>query len=59
MPSADALIAPETGPKVQALIPGSQLIWFRQTSHFIQVEKPEELIREILEFEKDGDNRET
>ncbi len=50
----DALASPAFGPRFQKLIPGSQLVWLDHTSHFTQVEVPEQTAEQILQFDSDG-----
>lgn len=47
----DALVPPEFGPVYHDLIPGSDLVWLEDTSHFLQVESPERTVEEILAFD--------
>lgn len=46
----DVLVSPKNGPRYQALLPGAELVWLDHTSHFTQVDSPDETVREILRF---------
>jgi pimeloyl-ACP methyl ester carboxylesterase len=46
----DALVDPQFGPRYQAMLPGSELVWLEQSSHFTQVDSPARTIEEILKF---------
>ena len=46
----DALVRAENGPRLAELIPGAELVWLEDTSHFAHVDTPEPVVREILRF---------
>jgi pimeloyl-ACP methyl ester carboxylesterase len=46
----DPLVPPAFGPKYQALLPESELVWIDDSSHFLHVDTPEAAVREILRF---------
>jgi pimeloyl-ACP methyl ester carboxylesterase len=39
----DPMVAPEIGPKLQALIPGAELHWLEDSSHFAHVDSPDRI----------------
>ncbi len=39
----DPTVPPKIGPKLHALVPGSELHWLERSSHFAQVDAPERL----------------
>ena len=47
----DVLVSPDNGPRLQALIPDAGLIWFEQSSHFLQVDAPDRTVQRLLEFD--------
>jgi pimeloyl-ACP methyl ester carboxylesterase len=48
----DTLIPPETGPRWQQAIAGSQLRWVEESSHFPHVEWPEQTVAMVEAFLK-------
>jgi pimeloyl-ACP methyl ester carboxylesterase len=46
----DVMVPPRFGPLYQADIPGSELVWFDDASHFLHVDAPERTAAAILEF---------
>ena len=48
----DAMVPPAFGPMYAADIPGSELVWIDDASHFVQVDAPERTIREIVAFDE-------
>jgi pimeloyl-ACP methyl ester carboxylesterase len=46
----DALVSPAFGPRYQALMPGSELVWMEDTSHFMQVDAPEKTVEILHRF---------
>lgn len=46
----DPLVSPAFGPRYQQLFPEAELVWVDKTSHFIQVDRPDLTVREILKF---------
>ena len=46
----DPIIPPTVGPKLHALIPEAGFEWFEESSHFVQVEKPDRLAPLLTEF---------
>ena len=46
----DSFQKPDYGPMLADAIPGAELIWVRDASHWVTEEKPEETARYILEF---------
>lgn len=53
----DALVPPELGPLYQADLPGSELVWIEDSSHFLQVEAPERTVSEIVSFDAEAPER--
>lgn len=47
----DVLVNPAFGPRYQALLPGSELVWLDESSHFTQVDSPQRTVEEILRFD--------
>ena len=47
----DALVSPKFGPRYQELLPGSELVWLEESSHFTQVDSPARTIEEIVKFD--------
>ncbi|MEW5742869.1 MAG: alpha/beta hydrolase [Myxococcota bacterium] len=46
----DPLVPPSFGPRYQALLPEAELVWLENTSHFMHVDTPEPVVREVLRF---------
>lgn len=46
----DVLVNPKNGPRYKELLPEAELVWLENTSHFTQVDSPDETVREILRF---------
>lgn len=47
----DVMVPPAFGPRYHADIPGSKLVWFDDASHFMHVDTPERVVKELLEFD--------
>lgn len=47
----DAMVPPAFGSRYHADIPGSQLVWMDDASHFLHVDAPERTVAEITSFE--------
>lgn len=47
----DALVSPKFGPRYQELLPGSELVWLEESSHFTQVDQPGRTVEEIVKFD--------
>jgi pimeloyl-ACP methyl ester carboxylesterase len=47
----DVMVPPSFGPLYQADIPGSELVWFEDASHFLQVDAPERTVDAVLAFD--------
>lgn len=47
----DALVSPKFGPRYQELLPGSELVWLEESSHFTQVDQPQRTVEEIVKFD--------
>jgi pimeloyl-ACP methyl ester carboxylesterase len=50
----DVMVPPSFGPLFQADIPGSELVWMDDASHFLQVDAPERTVEQILGFDAAG-----
>jgi pimeloyl-ACP methyl ester carboxylesterase len=50
----DRLVPPEFGPLYARDIPGSNLRWVEDSSHFVQVDQPTRTVEEILAFDRNG-----
>lgn len=47
----DVMVPPAFGPMFHADIPGSDLVWMDDASHFLQVDAPERTVDEIVSFD--------
>lgn len=47
----DVMVPPEFGPMFHADIPGSELVWMDDTSHFLHVDAPERTVEQIFSFD--------
>lgn len=47
----DVMVPPAFGPRYAEDIPGARLEWMRDTSHFLQVDSPEETVERIFAFD--------
>ena len=47
----DVMVPPEFGPRFHEDIPGSELVWMDDASHFLHVDAPERTVREIMSFD--------
>jgi pimeloyl-ACP methyl ester carboxylesterase len=50
----DVMVPPAFGPLFHADIPGSELVWFDDASHFLQVDAPERTVEAITGFDPDA-----
>jgi pimeloyl-ACP methyl ester carboxylesterase len=48
----DVMVPPSFGPRFQRDIPGSELVWMEDASHFLQVDAPERTVLEITSFDR-------
>jgi len=48
----DVMVPPSFGPLFHADIPGSELVWMEDASHFLQVDAPERTVEEIVGFDR-------
>ncbi len=46
----DSFQKPDYAPMLADAIPGAELIWIKDAGHWVTEEKPEEIVRYILEF---------
>ena len=46
----DPLVPPAFGPRYKKLLPEAELVWLKDTSHFLHVDTPQPAIDEILRF---------
>lgn len=46
----DPMVPPRVGERLQTLLPGSELVWLEDSSHFPQVDSPERLLEAMLPF---------
>jgi pimeloyl-ACP methyl ester carboxylesterase len=53
----DTLVPPSFGPLYHADLPGSELVWMDDTSHFLQCDQPEETVSEIFAFDRPASER--
>ncbi len=47
----DVMVPPAFGPMYHADIPGSELVWIDDASHFLHVDAPERTVAQIMEFD--------
>ena len=50
----DVMVPPAFGPKYHADLPGSKLVWFEDASHFMHVDAPEAVVKELVSFDADA-----
>lgn len=50
----DVMVPASFGPLFHADIPGSELVWMDDASHFLQVDAPERTVEQILAFDQDA-----
>jgi pimeloyl-ACP methyl ester carboxylesterase len=50
----DVMVPAEFGPLYHADIPGSELVWMDDASHFLQVDAPERTVEQIVSFDPDA-----
>jgi pimeloyl-ACP methyl ester carboxylesterase len=48
----DRMVPPSFGPRYHADLPGSELVWMDDASHFLHVDAPERTVAEILAFDR-------
>lgn len=48
----DVMVPPAIGPKFHADMPGSELVWIEDASHFLHVDAPERTVQKIVEFDR-------
>jgi pimeloyl-ACP methyl ester carboxylesterase len=51
----DVMVPAEFGPLYHADIPGSELVWMDDASHFLQVDAPERTVAQLMSFDPDPD----
>ena len=51
----DALIPPSYGDRYKELLPEAQLSWIADSSHFVQVDSPDETVALLLRFDEGPD----
>jgi pimeloyl-ACP methyl ester carboxylesterase len=47
----DPMVPPSFGPRYHEDLPGSELVWIDDASHFVQVDAPEKTVAEIVAFD--------
>jgi pimeloyl-ACP methyl ester carboxylesterase len=47
----DVMVPPSFGPKYAADIPAAELVWFDDASHFLHVDAPDAVVKELLRFD--------
>ena len=47
----DKLVPASFGQRYQKLIPSAEIVWFDHAGHFVQVDRPEQTVREIFRFD--------
>jgi pimeloyl-ACP methyl ester carboxylesterase len=48
----DVMVPPEIGPKYLADMPGAELVWMDDASHFLHVDAPERTLAQIFDFDR-------
>jgi pimeloyl-ACP methyl ester carboxylesterase len=48
----DVMVPPSFGPRFHDDIPGSELVWMDDASHFLHVDAPERTVAEIRDFDR-------
>lgn len=48
----DVLVPASFGYRYQKLLPSTELVWFDNAGHFVQVDDPERTVREIMRFDQ-------
>jgi pimeloyl-ACP methyl ester carboxylesterase len=48
----DVMVPPSFGPRYHADIPGSELVWMDDASHFLHVDAPDRTVQEITSFDR-------
>lgn len=48
----DVMVPPAIGPKFHADMPGSELVWMEDASHFMHVDAPERTVEQLVEFDE-------
>jgi len=46
----DRVVPPTIGQTLQQLVPSARLIWLERSSHFAQVDRPDEVVQTLLDF---------
>jgi pimeloyl-ACP methyl ester carboxylesterase len=46
----DRMVPPAVGEALQKLVPTARLVWLERSSHFAQVDTPDEVVRTLLDF---------
>jgi pimeloyl-ACP methyl ester carboxylesterase len=46
----DPMVPPSVGPRLAALLPGAELVWLEDTSHFAHVDTPQQVLDAVLPF---------
>lgn len=54
----DVMVPPAFGPLYHADLPGSELVWMDDASHFLQVDAPERTVAQIVSFDARGGEEE-
>lgn len=47
---SDPMVPPSVGRDLAALVPGSEIVWLREASHFAQVDAPDAFLHAALDF---------
>jgi pimeloyl-ACP methyl ester carboxylesterase len=48
----DVMVPPAIGPKYHADMPGSELVWMEDVSHFLHVDAPERTVAQMFDFDR-------
>jgi pimeloyl-ACP methyl ester carboxylesterase len=46
----DPIVSPSVGRRLHALVPDAPIVWLERSSHFAQVDSPDELVQALAEF---------
>jgi pimeloyl-ACP methyl ester carboxylesterase len=46
----DPMVPPAAGQALRELVPDAEMVWLERSSHFAQVDTPDEVVRTLLEF---------
>lgn len=50
----DPMVPPDVGRRLHGLVPGAEMVWLEQSSHFCHVDSPERVVEVVLRFFDEG-----